>query len=84
MRQITDADVDVAVKLIEKCQDVHELDATMRVIMQAIPINEIPIEANSIRSLPLEQIDNALRAMRVLNAAFSKQNCLMGVVERPQ
>jgi hypothetical protein len=53
-------------------------------IMKAIPISEVPLEANSIGSLPLEQIDNALRAIRVWNAAFSKQNCLMGLVERQQ
>jgi hypothetical protein len=84
MRQITDAEVDAAVQLIEKCQDVHELDAIMRDIMKAIPINEVPLEANSTRSIPLEQIDNALRTMRVWNAAFSKQNCLMGLVETQQ
>jgi hypothetical protein len=84
MRQITDADVDAAVQLIEKCQDVYELDATMRDIMKAIPISEVPLKANSIQSLPLEQIDNALRTIRVWNAAISKQNCLMGLVETQQ
>jgi hypothetical protein len=38
MKPITDADVDTAVRLIEECQDVHELDATMREIMKAMPI----------------------------------------------
>jgi hypothetical protein len=70
MRHITDAEVNAAVQLIEKCQDVHELDATMRDIMKAIPINEAQPEANSIRSLPLERIAKIASAMIAQIEAF--------------
>ena len=54
MSHITDAEVEAEVQLTEKCQGVHELDATMRGIMEATSISEVLRQVGSIPELTVE------------------------------